>query len=51
MQGADPTRGSVTYQSRADAVSKHLAYVQGDGVTVLAVDDTTWLPEGAKRDS
>ncbi|KAF8075111.1 glycoside hydrolase family 16 protein [Lyophyllum atratum] len=51
MKGADPTRGSVNYQSREDAIAKHLAYVQDDGTTVLAVDDTTVLPEGAKRDS
>ncbi|RDB23664.1 putative glycosidase C21B10.07 [Hypsizygus marmoreus] len=51
MAGADPTRGRVNYQSKKDAIAKHLAYVQEDGTTVLAVDDTTLLPEGAKRDS
>ncbi|KAG6918971.1 hypothetical protein DXG01_010210 [Tephrocybe rancida] len=51
MEGADPTRGSVTYQGKADAVNKHLAYVQDDGTTVLAVDDTTVLAKGKPRDS
>ncbi|GLB41672.1 putative glycosyl hydrolases family 16 [Lyophyllum shimeji] len=51
MQGADPTRGSVNYQSKDDAVNKHLAYVQSDGTTVLAVDDSSWVPEGGNRDS
>jgi len=51
MVGDDPTHGSVQYQSKDDAVKKQLAYVQEDGSTVLAVDDTTPLPRGAPRDS
>ncbi|KAG6861451.1 hypothetical protein C0995_016542 [Termitomyces sp. Mi166 len=51
MEGADPTRGSVMYQSKEKAVAKHLAYVQSDGTTVLAVDDATVLANGKPRDS
>jgi hypothetical protein len=47
----DPTHGLVTYLSQADAEAKGLAYVQKDGTTVLAVDDTTTLAAGAKRNS
>ncbi|KAF5373313.1 hypothetical protein D9615_007408 [Tricholomella constricta] len=49
--GPDPTHGNVKYQSKADAMAKGLAFVQDDGTTVLAVDDRTFLPVGAKRDS
>ncbi|KAF8075110.1 glycoside hydrolase family 16 protein [Lyophyllum atratum] len=49
--GGDPTHGSVKFQSKADAMAKGLAFVQSDGTTVLAVDDKTSLPLGAKRDS
>ena len=48
---ADPTHGSVNYQTRANAIKKNLAYVQDDGTTVLAVDDFTDVPVGGKRDS
>jgi hypothetical protein len=47
----DPTHGSVRYRNRADATAKGLAFVQKDGTTILAVDDKTSLPVGAKRDS
>ncbi|KAF9454288.1 glycoside hydrolase family 16 protein [Macrolepiota fuliginosa MF-IS2] len=46
----DPTHGLVNYQNQGDASSKHLAYVDR-GVAVLAVDDTTVLQPGQKRDS
>ncbi|KAG6888851.1 hypothetical protein C0992_007347, partial [Termitomyces sp. T32_za158] len=49
--GADPTHGSVNYQSKEDAMKKGLAYVQNDGTTFLNVDDQNTLPIGAKRDS
>jgi hypothetical protein len=47
----DPTHGNVNYLNAGDAFSKGLAFVQQDNTTVLAVDDTTFLPEGANRDS
>lgn len=47
----DPTHGLVKYQSREDAFSKNLAFVQDDNTTVLAVDDFTALPLNAPRDS
>lgn len=46
----DPTHGLVNYQGQSDAQSKHLAYVD-NGAAVLAVDDTTVLQPGQKRDS
>lgn len=48
---ADPTNGMVQYLNQADAISKGLVYVQPDNTTVLAVDDTTNLPPGTKRNS
>jgi hypothetical protein len=48
---ADPTHGNVNYQSKADATAKHLAYVELDGTTVLAVDDTSDVAVGGNRDS
>jgi len=47
----DPTHGNVNYLSQQDAFSKGLAFVQPDNTTVLAVDDTTFLPVGGNRDS
>ncbi|KAI4519526.1 hypothetical protein K525DRAFT_258394 [Schizophyllum commune Loenen D] len=46
----DPTHGSVNYLGKDEATEKKLAYVD-NGVVVLAVDDTTWLPSGGNRDS
>ncbi|KAF5361256.1 hypothetical protein D9758_010301 [Tetrapyrgos nigripes] len=46
----DPTKGLVDYQSKDNAISKGLAFVQ-DGVTVLAVDSTTPVPSGSNRAS
>ncbi|KAF9258941.1 glycoside hydrolase family 16 protein [Marasmius fiardii PR-910] len=47
----DPTHGMVDYQNREDAIKKGLAYVQKDGTTVLAVDNTSNLPPGKNRAS
>jgi len=47
----DPTNGQVNYLSKADAVSRGLAYVQSDGTAVLAVDSKNDLPLGTARDS
>lgn len=47
--GNDPTNGLVEYLSKDQA--SHLAYVQKDGTTVLAVDSTTKLAVGQKRNS
>lgn len=47
----DPTHGLVNYLNKQDATSKKLAYVQDDGTTVLAVDNTTRLNSGEKRNS
>lgn len=50
--GSDPTGGNVNYQSRSDAQSKGLAYVNDcDNSTVLAVDSTSTVASGGKRDS
>ncbi|KAK7438036.1 hypothetical protein VKT23_018204 [Stygiomarasmius scandens] len=46
----DPTQGLVDYQSKDNALSKGLAFVQ-DGVTVLAVDNSTTIPSGSNRAS
>ncbi|KAG6811646.1 hypothetical protein H0H92_006461 [Tricholoma furcatifolium] len=48
---ADPTHGTVNYQSQSNAVAKGLAFVQDDGTTVLAVDNTTVLTPNAPRNS
>ncbi|KAJ7096486.1 glycoside hydrolase family 16 protein [Mycena crocata] len=49
-QGDEPTHGLVNYQNQADAVSKKLATVDGNMLT-LSVDDFTPLTSGQKRDS
>jgi hypothetical protein len=50
--GTDPTGGNVNYQSKSDAQSKGLAYVNDcDNSTVLAVDSTSTVASGGKRDS
>ncbi|KAJ7721556.1 glycoside hydrolase family 16 protein [Mycena maculata] len=46
----DPTHGYVNYLDQADAVSKNLATVNGNTLT-LAVDDFTQLSPGQNRDS
>ncbi|KIK50458.1 glycoside hydrolase family 16 protein [Collybiopsis luxurians FD-317 M1] len=48
---ADPTHGLVNYLDADDAKSKGLAYVQGDGTTILAVDNYTTLSSGQSRNS
>ncbi|KAL5492590.1 hypothetical protein ACEPAI_4037 [Sanghuangporus weigelae] len=48
---ADPTDGMVNYLSQKDATNANLAHVQSDGTTVLAVDNTNDLSEGAYRNS
>ncbi|KAH9965273.1 glycoside hydrolase family 16 protein [Russula dissimulans] len=48
---SDPTNGQVNYLSKADAVSRGLAYVQPDGTVVLAVDSKNDLSLGEARDS
>ncbi|KAF9257835.1 glycoside hydrolase family 16 protein [Marasmius fiardii PR-910] len=47
---ADPTQGLVDYQTKDNAISKGLAFVQ-NGVTVLAVDNQTTIATGSKRAS
>jgi len=47
----DPTHGSVNFQTKENAIKKNLAYIQSDGTTILAVDDFSTLPVGARRDS
>jgi hypothetical protein len=50
--GTDPTGGNVNYQSKTDAQSKGLAYVNDcDNSTVLAVDSTSTVASGGQRDS
>ena len=41
----------VNFLDQGAAASAGLAFVQEDGTTVLAVDDTTQLPVGANRNS
>lgn len=48
---SDPTHGMVRYQSKENAQSKNLAFVQDDGTFVMAVDSTTQLNVGDYRDS
>ncbi|KAF8966352.1 glycoside hydrolase family 16 protein [Flammula alnicola] len=48
---ADPTHGSVNYQTRDNAIQKGLAFVQADGTTVLKVDDFSTVAVGGSRDS
>ncbi|KAJ3481689.1 hypothetical protein NLI96_g7496 [Meripilus lineatus] len=49
--GGDPTHGSVKYLSKSAASSAGLAVVEDDGTILLAVDDTTQLTPGQKRNS
>ncbi|KAG1803909.1 glycoside hydrolase family 16 protein [Suillus plorans] len=50
--GSDPTSGNVNYQSKLEAQSKGLAYVNDcDNSTVLAVDSTSAVAPGSNRDS
>ncbi|KAF8817403.1 glycoside hydrolase family 16 protein [Phlegmacium glaucopus] len=48
---ADPTHGTVNYQTKEDAIQKKLAVVKADGTTILAVDDFSHVPPGGYRDS
>jgi len=48
---ADPTNGLVDYLTLDEARASNLAYVQEDGTTVLAVDNTTKLANGQPRKS
>ena len=43
---ADPTHGNVEYVSKEEALSSGLTYVGRNNVTVLAVDNTTYVPVG-----
>jgi hypothetical protein len=47
---SDPTNGLVNYQNADDAKQKKLAFIEGNSL-ILAVDNTTQLSYGAKRDS
>ncbi|THH15236.1 hypothetical protein EW146_g5219 [Bondarzewia mesenterica] len=49
--GNDPTNGQVNYLSQTDATNAGIAFVQSDNTTVLAVDNTSQLASGAKRNS
>ncbi|KAF8637634.1 hypothetical protein AX17_002703 [Amanita inopinata Kibby_2008] len=51
LVGDDPTHGNVNFLSKDEAIAKNLTFVQSDGATVLAVDNYSVVPEGAKRDS
>ena len=41
----------VNYQTKDNAISKGLAYVQSDGTTVMTVDPNSTLSSGEYRDS
>lgn len=49
--GPDPTHGMVSYQTEAEATSKNLAFIDGNGDAVLRVDNTSVLQQGVNRDS
>jgi hypothetical protein len=60
--GSDPSGGNVIYQSKSDAQSKGLAYVNGTSDSdnasssssspiVLAIDSTSTVAAGGKRDA
>jgi hypothetical protein len=51
FSGSDPTHGLVQFLDQKSATSAGLAYVQSDGTTVLAVDNTTHVPVGGNRNS
>ncbi|KAJ7576993.1 glycoside hydrolase family 16 protein [Mycena floridula] len=51
FSNADPTHGLVDYVTRDEAKASKLAYVQEDGTTVLAVDNSTWLDINKPRKS
>ncbi|KAJ3515182.1 hypothetical protein NLJ89_g1928 [Agrocybe chaxingu] len=51
FSGEDPTHGNVNYQTKENAIKKRLAYVQDDGTTILAVDNTSTVAVGGRRDS
>ncbi|EPQ60799.1 hypothetical protein GLOTRDRAFT_68755 [Gloeophyllum trabeum ATCC 11539] len=48
---SDPTHGTVTYVNQSTAFSSGLAYVTDDNKVIMKGDNTTWLPEGAYRNS
>lgn len=48
---ADPTHGNVNYLKQSDATSRGLAYVDGDGIAVMKVDNTNTIATGGNRDS
>ena len=47
----DSMHGNVEYVIKEEALSSGLAYVGSDNVTVLAVDNTTYVPVGGNRKS
>ncbi|EJD08578.1 glycoside hydrolase family 16 protein [Fomitiporia mediterranea MF3/22] len=47
----DPTNGQVKFLSRDAATGAKLAFVQDDGTTVMAVDNTSNLGDGENRNS
>jgi hypothetical protein len=48
---ADPTHGQVEFVSQDEASGSNLAFVQGDGTVIMAVDNSTDLAEGENRKS
>ncbi|KAF7326080.1 GH16 domain-containing protein [Mycena kentingensis (nom. inval.)] len=48
---ADPTHGNVNYQTKQNAATKGLAFLNSDGFAVLKVDNTSVLHPGEFRDS
>ena len=46
----DPTHGLINYQTKDNAISKHLAYVE-NGTTYLTVDANADIQPGGNRDS
>ena len=46
---ADPMHGNVEYVSKEEALSSGLAYVGCDNVTILTIDNTTYVPVGGNH--
>ncbi|VDB99648.1 unnamed protein product [Peniophora sp. CBMAI 1063] len=49
--GEDPTHGTVTYVDNTTAFNSSLAYVSDRNTVIMKGDNTTWLAEGAYRES
>jgi len=51
FDAADPTNGAVNYVNASTAFSQNLARVTADNHVIMQMDNSSWLPDGGKRDS